>query len=71
MRTVDPEAFGDFAGHQVAMLETPFARATFDVEVSPARPLVTFGSAQPLFLFMREAGSLKARLGESKTSQTN
>ena len=43
-----PEAFGDFRGQQVAMLETALARAALDMEINPTRPLMPLGRAQPL-----------------------
>jgi len=70
MRAVDTKAFGDFAGHQVAMLETAFARPALDVEISPPRPLVPMRRAQPFLLVLRKAGPMKAGLGERKTSET-
>jgi hypothetical protein len=70
MRAIDPEAFGDFIGQEVAMLKTALERPALDMEINPSRPLMTRRGAQPFLLLCREGRRGKTGLGEPKTSET-
>jgi hypothetical protein len=64
MRPDNPEAFGDFPGQQVAVLEAALARPALDMEINPTGSLMPLRRAKPRLLLIREAGSMKTGLDE-------